>query len=249
MELPVIVNMEAQQVQCQNNLSMIDLYNLMMTFRNEMLTMKTELVVSINELKGDMEYVKAQVSTLGDRIEHCEMRLSKLEDDMDTKVRTIEQRLIESEAMNHTDFSPDLTVVAINLPDDGTIPNNQAKKMLQEGLNIQTPIVRAKRLQGRDGRPGIMEIQCATKEDKIQILRQKHTLKNKAPYNRTYLRTSLPHSELVAQSNLRILLDNIPGMKNNFRVTGNGRLITQNQQRTPESHTQGTPQPRQPVIY
>ena len=123
--------------------------------------MKAELSISINELKGDMEYIKAQVSNLNDRMEGCEHRMAKMEDELDTRVKEIEDKLPNT----ISDFSPEMTLVAINLPDNGTSPTDQARKLLEEGIGTQKPFVRAKRLPGKDGRPGIIKIQCQSKED------------------------------------------------------------------------------------
>ena len=98
-------------------------------------------------------------------------------------------------------FDPETTVVVTNLADDGRSADIQSKDLLQEGLGIRDiPIVRSKRLGGRDQKPGIIKIEFSSLHDKIRVLRGKSNLVSKPSYKGVYIKSSNPHTERVAET-------------------------------------------------
>ena len=84
--------------------------------------------------------------------------------------------------------------------------------------------LRVLRLKSRNKKPGLVQIECPTRDDKVRVLRQKGELKDTNSYNRVYLRTSMSHTDRVMQHNFQQILKEIPNV-HQFRVSGNGKII------------------------
>ena len=80
------------------------------------------------------------------------------------------------------------------------------------------------RTPARDGSSGIFKVEFASKEDKIEVLRRKATLKQSHEFKNVYLRSSMSHTERLSQLNFKTLLSELPQGKD-LRLTGNGRII------------------------
>ncbi len=95
-----------------------------------------------------------------------------------TRYENIEKRLQKIEVK--FEFDPEVIVVAQNLPGDMDTDVNVkrlAQRLINDTLNIDVQVVRAKRLAGRNGKPGIVKIEANDLEDKKRILRAKSNLK------------------------------------------------------------------------
>ena len=173
------------------------------------------------------------------------MELSRLND----KIKMVEERLeaVESAQPTQTEYSTDTTVVVINFREQpGESIADQCQKMLNEGLGLrQIKPVRCTRLLSRDSKPGLVKIQCATKQDKINILKNKGHLQSSTAYKRVYVRSAQTHEERMMRLNMQTLLKDLPH-GDRYRFTGNGRLV----KKTEQSGGQQTPnqeQPRRPT--
>jgi hypothetical protein len=170
-----------------------------------------------SEFRKLREYVEGEVSVLNKKIEKLEERVAGFED-------------ISVSQQNET-FSPDVSIVAINLPESAN-ENLETKvnEMISIGLGLpEITAARVMRLKGRDGKTGIVKIQCYNKNDKIALLKAKQNLKDISMYKRVYLRSSFSHVERLARLNFETLLRQIPG-GHRFRLAGNGRIISRDQE-------------------
>ena len=173
--------------------------------------MQSNLNVKIEEeMKGLQHYIDQQVGQLAARMKDIENRL-----------HVVEEREKEKAAFNY-----DETLVLINFPYD---PSEdlmaKADEFIRNGLKVHdSNIVRATRLKGRDGKPGITKVQLESLEQKIRVLRNKINLKHSDSYQRVYVRSSKSHKERLAEANFRFLMSVIPG-GDNLMLTSNGKMV------------------------
>ena len=143
----------------------------------------------------------------------------------------IENRLAKIE--EHFHFDPEVTVVAQGVT---ATPNEDAQQVARElirnGLNtVDIPVIRAKRLPSRNAnKPGLLKIELPNLEAKKKILRRKTQLNKVQQYRKVYLRSSKTHAERLIELNTMTLLQQMPSA-NQFRMTGNGRLIPVDERR------------------
>lgn len=164
------------------------------------------------EFKELRDYVDIEIGAVNSQISKLEQRINQLEN---------------AASQKHTEpFPCDLTVIAINWrqdPDENL--DLKVQNLIQNGLGL--PFIkprRVMRLNGRDGKPGIVKIELMTLEDKITVLKAKQELKDKPEYRRVYLRRSMPHTERLIQLNFKQILKEMPnGSK--YRMTGSGRIV------------------------
>ena len=170
----------------------------------ELVTVKIE-----DEVKKLQLYIDQEVGRLTSRL-----------NEMEEHVNALEKR---NDEINK--FNPDETIVVINLPceEDENIMV-KAGHLIRQGLRCaNVKIVRALRLKGNDGKPGLVKIQVESLENKIKLLRSKQNLKNSVDYSRVFIRSSMTHTERNMEANLKLLLKYIPGTQN-LQVSRNGRL-------------------------
>ena len=170
-------------------------------------TCKTELIRDIDskmeQIRTDINQDMARVAT---RMDHVESQIKDIVDD------------------DH--FNPSRTLVVTRLREEhGKSAQDQAQELLRDGLGLDTPVVRAKRLQSRNDKPGLMKAELPSLEHKVQALRRKQNLKANVRYEQVYIRSSQSHEERVSQNNIRTILDAIPDLRGKYRFAGNGRLV------------------------
>ena len=147
-----------------------------------------------------------------------------------TRIDDIEKRVqkIESIATNvqSEPFNPAVTVVAFGIAQhDNESEEQVAKDLVHNGIGLpETVVVRAARLNPRNGKPGLFKIELCSKEDKIRVLQNKHSLGLIDKYKRVYIKSSQTHAERLIELNFKTILGEIEN-GDSYRVTGNGRLI------------------------
>ena len=207
------------------------------------------------EIKHEQDQLKLTLTT---KIEACK---TELMNEMDKKLNVLSKELqlnitiltrrienVETQLKDITDsdnFNPSKTIVVTNLPlEHGKSAHNQASHLVMEGLGLDSDIVRAKRLDGRNGKPGILKCEMQSEEQKILALRRKQYLQTSERYGRVYIRSSQTHEERVTQNNLRLIMEAIPDLRGRYRFAGNGRLVEKGTQRYTNRHVQPEiPQP------
>ena len=109
--------------------------------------------------------------------------------DLTQRHENMEGMLIRHDKLLHPEFDPDITLVAIRLPESRGTVHEQASALLFNGMGDHTPIVRARRLHGCEHQLGIVKIELPTQDDQIRVLRKQSNLIGKEPYENTYLRS------------------------------------------------------------
>ncbi len=203
------------------------------------LDVKDQLIVDIEKVfTTDKEYKQQVVRKVEDIEKKCKsnednlMREStdlkkQLDQDISqlvTRCENIEKRLQKIEVK--FEFDPEVTIVAQNWPGDMDTDVNVkrlAQRLINDTLNIDVQVVRAKRLAGRNGKPGIVKIKAKDLEDKKRILRAKSNLK-RSELPDVYLCSSKSHVERLQELNTKVLLQELPN-GHRYRLTANGKLV------------------------
>jgi hypothetical protein len=120
-------------------------------------------------------------------------------------------------------------VVVTNLKDDGMTLDDRVSDLVGTlGFQIPTDVAisQVKRLQGRNGKPGLVKVAFDSLESKIKVLKAKRSLKAKPQYSNCWMRSSKSHAERVTELNFQALLDLIPE-GDQYKLTSNGKLVHQ----------------------
>ena len=193
-------------------------------------TMKAQ----IDDVKSSLKHVENSMAT---QIKQVYESVDKVRSDVEGHIQTMRLdvqvdldalmgRMSEIEKSIHPPFKSDNTVVVINLPDDGETLDAKCSRLLTDGLGLaDVPIMRTTRLKSRDTKPGIVKIELSSIADKVLLLRRKGNLASKQEFSRTFIRTSKPHTERVAENNFKTILDSWPDLKRQYRMAGHGRLV------------------------
>ena len=175
-----------------------------------------------------------------------ESEISNLRNYIDQEVKTMVARFVTiegkiakfEEIQKKADmWDYDTTVIVTNLPSETNedlpkkVDNLIKKGLYLNGMNV----VRVLRLQSRTQKPGLVKVQLVSLEEKIRLLKAKGNLKENEDYKKVFIRSSKPHSERVAEYNMNVLLNALPGLNKNYRLTGTGKLITRSPQQGPSN--------------
>ncbi len=176
-------------------------------------------------IRATREELLQEISVLKERMNRYEETVPKTEDNA----------VAMADVRTAMEFDPDVTIVAINLPEKETEELDETvKRLLTEIEHPDITVVRCRRLQSRGGKPGIVKVQFTSRDVKIAILRSKRKLKGSREFGKTFLRTSRSHIERLVDVNFRTILKEMPG-GDSFRVTGNGRIIRTDDRNAGES--------------
>lgn len=123
----------------------------------------------------------------------------------------------------------ELTVIATNLSlRPGKQPLDDTKDLISalgSDISSKVKITDASRCPDRNtGKPPLLKIAFDNLEQKIEVLRSKKRLTSKPEYKRVYVYGSKTHTERILELNAKTLLSEFPN-GNQFRVTGNGRIV------------------------
>ena len=189
-----------------------------------------KLTEEISELKSHFdktleEKFKQVMDYVDKEVEGLTLRMNE----MDTRITTIEQSQHKAE-----EFHCDTTIVAENVPfEEGENLIKKMSDLVRRDLAVHVPIVQVLRMKegpprktryGTVKKPGLVKMQMRSVEDKVAVLREKRNLKNSREFSHVFLRSSKPHAERMMESNMKVLLEMIPGA-NDYIMTGNGRLV------------------------
>ena len=186
---------------------------------------KENLSASITSMHHELQdTMEKRFSELHMKIDNETCILSTRMDDMEVRIKRIEDT---AHNITREPFHPDVTIVAFGVVQNSNEDTKElAMKIIQATGIDRVPVVRALRLGARNGKSGVIKIELASKDDKIEILKNKHALTSSRDYQRVFLRSSQTHAERLIELNFKTLLKEIPN-GNQFRVTGNGRLVRQ----------------------
>lgn len=169
------------------------------------------------------ESMKSQFEELKTHVDIQVGCLTRKIEDLEKKVNELEER---DYTLNREAFSTEVTVVVLNLDEErNEVLSETVKDLFHEGLGItDVEPVDMMRLPSKTGRPGLVKIELASKEDKIHVLRAKSCLKETRKYRRVFIRSSMSHAERVMHQNFQTILNEMPN-GHNFRIAGNGKVI------------------------
>ena len=170
--------------------------------------------------------VDAKVTTLTTSFNQLETDLKASND----RITTVEEALAAADALN-PEFYHETTIIATNLPfADPEDIKEKAQSLINALTSACDPalpqinVVNAMRTPARNNKPGVVKIQFASRQNKIDILRNKRKLTNHATYSRVFIRGSQSHTDRLIQLNTNTLLNEL-GLNDRYRVAANGRLV------------------------
>ena len=201
-------NMDSLRAEIQILRDQLEVYRHDTTAKLESLQLESTADKKISELR---HYIDSENGILIRRFEDIENRLTRIEE--------------------RFQYDPEVTVIAQGVPPThNEDPEQVAQELIRKGLNtVDIPVVRAKRLATRNpNKPGLLKIELPNLDAKKKILRRKTELSKVPQYRRVYLRSSKSHVERLLELNTKTLLEQMP-TGNQFRLTGNGRLIHANE--------------------
>ena len=186
------------------------------------------------------------LTDLGTEVHQIQTQLNMDIGQLTTRCEGLEARLDRLEQKFHYDI--DTTIVAQYVPvgnDEDVNLLRHAEKLVQEGTGtVDARVVRAKRLNSKNNKPGIMKIEMASLDEKIAVLRNKRKLKDHPAYNMVYIRSSKSHEQRLLEANVADLLYMLPD-GDQYRIAGNGRIVHVEEQtvNNPSSSSSFTSQP------
>ena len=175
-------------------------------------------------IEGDT--VQPRKTNLKQEIDALQNQLNTDIGQLSTRCEVIENRLKLLEEKHFFDF--ETTIVAQHVP---ITPGKEtdiiklAEEIVWEGTETRdVKVVRAKRLESNNGKPGLLKIELDSVQDKVRVLRNKPKLRKHCSFSRVYIRSSKSHAERIMESNMSLLLQQLP-IGNHYRLAGNGRLV------------------------
>ena len=100
-------------------------------------------------------------------------------------------KLMNKVSQSVKEFPPENTIFVVNLWGTGDT-DSTVKDLLENSLKIYfNDVLRTKRLESRTEKPGLIKVEFRTKNEKINALKAKATLKSTPRFNRVYIRSSM----------------------------------------------------------
>ena len=132
-----------------------------------------------------MQKVESQV--LGHEIEIQDIKQTQSQ---------VEEKVSKLSDMMDNPFSPEVNVVAVNLPKYADGDDHLLVSRLPEAVGYgKKRIVRVMRTPQRQGSQGIFKIELGYTQDKVDVLCRKADLRHSQEFSNVYLRSSMSHVE------------------------------------------------------
>ena len=193
----------------------------------------------INAVKTSVSAVEASVTTLQQNVTKAQQDVISL----DTRLKTVEDALAAGGAIVR-DYDPEVTVIVTSVSYSDTEDVKQKCQEIIDHVRAKAtpplgpiPVVNAVRTPMRNGKPGVIKLQLPSRENKIDILKNKKSLSDHTTYSRAFIRGSHSHTERLIHLNTNTLLNEL-GLADRYRMTGNGRLAL----KQPTDQQNGPPQ-------
>ena len=153
--------------------------------------------------------------------EGLDMEVSRLQ----ARLESLEMKLTGATPAPTTRFDPEVSLIIYGLQqeDDEDILV-KTNKMFTEGMSSDIVAKDAERMKSRGGAPGVVKVECTSRQEKISILRMKQKLRDHPVYEKVYVKSAKSHAERLIEINFKTILKEMPHGKNYF-ITGNGRLV------------------------
>ncbi len=167
---------------------------------------------AIIELSKKMDSVLNKMDSNGSTLTDISKRLERVENPTFDAQKTLVITGIRYENDAETDLND---------------PRLMAKvKEIIDVTGISTTPKNVKRFPGKDDyggvKPGVVKVELPTTEEKIQILKNKSSLKE--THSNVFIRTSHTHTEMVMIQNNKLLLSLLPNGENYF-VSSSGKIV------------------------
>lgn len=203
--------------------------------------------IVIKDINQNLRQVRAEFSGMQDQITRIEARLCRIEKDkishseLDNEIgimvvhfRVGEKAIKALEDVMNVEFDPKNTLIASGV----FIQRNEnivseAKQIVRSLNEPNISVIRAKRLESRDGRPGLVKIQLNTEDEKVKLLEKKDNLCGSQRFNKVRIRSSKSHVERLLEINCKMMIDELPYGREKYRITNNGRMIIRDSWRGP----------------
>jgi hypothetical protein len=208
-----------------------------------------ESVVGIGDIKNLLGDICAKIAAVLEKVESIESqnkyfmeRLVKIEETSKKQQEEIadlksEVNILKQLVDNH--FDPKVTIVEINLPLGPNDDKDLIASHLVRALGGNNFMIRdVTTAGGQNGKKPVLKVELKTVENKIQLLREKSKLKDSGLFRNTYIRSSMTHFERIMDANIKSLIKELPE-GHGLRVTGNGRIIRENQRGNPPHPNNG----------
>ena len=179
------------------------------------------LTIELHEVNRKQDEILTRVQKVESQVLGHEIEIQ----DIKQTQSQVEEKVSKLSDMMDNPFSPEVTVVAVNLPKHANGDDHLLASRLLEVVGYGNKrIVRVMRTPQRQGSQGIFKIELGCTQDKVDVLRRKADLKHSQEFSNVYLRSSMSHVERQCQLNFKMLLKEIPGGKD-YRLTGSGRIV------------------------
>ena len=190
--------------------------SLQKTFDSKIERLRNDVIKTIDDKIRSMKVdIDLQFAALERRIDNIEGEMNSLKAD--------------SGFVDNSVNNCDITVIATNVPvrHDRSLIDTAKELISALGRDIshRSMVTDVKRCPDRGiGKPPLLKIAFETVEQKVEVLRAKKNLMNSKEFKNVYLRSSKRHTERILELNAKTLLSQLPN-GNQFRVTGNGRIV------------------------
>ena len=179
----------------------------------------------LNNVSLELQQVNTKQDRILKRIKQIEKKVETHDrdiDDIQRKQFEVQSQVTKLYSVQNVAFNLDVTIVAVNMPRNAQDDDLRLATRLLEAVGCRNKKwIQVMRIPAREGRSGIFKVEFASKEDKIEILRRKATLKQSDEFKNVYLRSSMSHTERLSQLSFKTLLS----AGKDLRLTGNGRII------------------------
>lgn len=182
-----------------------------------------------DECKKVTENLMIEITQVKDQVMNIDKKVYDMDKSLNDDIiglRARLERVEETASDREPEFNTERTIVVcgIRYSEDENVME-KARIFVHNGLCLNLDLVNAMRTPMRESRPGILKIEFANKEDKIEALKQKRQLKDHPSYRNTYARSSQSHLERIKSINTIILIREL-GLDEKWRIAGNGKLVT-----------------------
>ena len=191
-----------------------------------MTALDTKMKAMEDKIMVEVSATRSKVDDLGLKFTDLERKLS----DYGDRLRTVEDALAAGGAIVQ-EFDPEVTVIVTNVTyEEHEDVKTKCQQIIDHITSSTTPalepipLVNATRTPFRNGRAGVIKLQLPTRQNKIDVLKNKKSLGNHATYSNSFIRGSQSHTERLIHLNTNTLLNEL-GLADKYRVTGNGRLV------------------------
>lgn len=222
---PTVKDDELFEKMDKNELTLSDVVKLLLDirdkqdcFQKQLHDLKTELLTTMDvKIKNATQKIEQDVGELKSNVENMQFALDELKS---------EERNAQAVPVSACDPVDDVdrTVIVINLSEDDDVSlHNRISDVMTQLECPGDSVVQVKRLEGRNGKPGLVKVAFNSKESKIEVLRAKSKLKTTQRYKRVWMRSSKTHAERLMELNFKKMLDMVPD-GTNYKLTGSGRI-------------------------